>query len=217
MRRSPRVRLSLSSPLIASLWLKPSQLASTNSRCASSTTVGLRYRLSAQMAHDIKNPLAAIRGAAQFLDEEKKQGRSIDDHAQFVELILEQSDRLGRVVDAYQRLGRVEAVRAPLDLARLCHDVVGAQRAAARGEGIELACDVRGLPIGPFDGHAAWQVFRRRPKAKAKAPPKAKPAPPAPEVQVSEERQRELDENAERETAELIRKLTGKSGANNDR
>ena len=77
------------------------------------------------------------------------------------------------------------------------------------------------LPIGPFDGHAAWQVIRRtRAKAKAKAPPKAKPAaspPPAPEVQLSEERQRELDETAERETAELIRKLTGKSGASNDR
>lgn len=76
------------------------------------------------------------------------------------------------------------------------------------------------LPIGPFDGHAAWQVFRRRakPKAKAKAPPKAKAAPPpVPEMQVPEERQRELDEDAERETAELIRKLTGKSGASNDR
>jgi hypothetical protein len=74
------------------------------------------------------------------------------------------------------------------------------------------------LPIGPFDGHAAWQVFRRkRAKAKAKAPPKPRPAPPpVPEAQVSEERQRELDETAQREAAELIRKLTGKSGASND-
>ena len=75
------------------------------------------------------------------------------------------------------------------------------------------------LPIGPFDGHAAWQVIRRtRAKMKAKAPAKAKPAPAAaPEAHVPEERQRELDETAEREAAELIRKLTGKSGANNDR
>ena len=76
------------------------------------------------------------------------------------------------------------------------------------------------LPIGPFDGHAAWQVLRRaRAKVKARAPakPKAAAPAPAPEMHVSEERQRELDETAERETAELIRKLTGKSGANNDR
>lgn len=101
-------------------------------------------RFSAQMAHDLKNPLAAIQGAAQFLDEERKQGRSIDEQQQFVTLILEQADRLGRVVDSYQRLGRVEAVRAPLDPARLCEEVVGAQRAAARGEGIDVRCDVRG-------------------------------------------------------------------------
>jgi Zn-dependent protease len=43
------------------------------------------------------------------------------------------------------------------------------------------------LPIGPFDGHAAWQVIRRtRAKLKAKAPPKAKPVPPRePETQLS--------------------------------
>ena len=101
-------------------------------------------RLSAQMAHDLKNPLAAIRGAAQFLDEERKQGRSLDDQVQFVELILEQADRLARVVDSYQRLGRVEAVRLPVDVAALANEVASAQRAAARGEHIEVVVEERG-------------------------------------------------------------------------
>ena len=72
------------------------------------------------------------------------------------------------------------------------------------------------LPIGPFDGHAAWQVIRRtRAKLKAKAPSKAKPAPPPqPEIHMSEQRQRELDQTAARETADLMKKLTGKSDAN---
>jgi Zn-dependent protease len=72
------------------------------------------------------------------------------------------------------------------------------------------------LPIGPFDGHAAWQVIRRtRAKMKAKAPARPKPAPPPqPEVRMSEEQQRELDQTAARETADLIKKLTGKSDAN---
>jgi hypothetical protein len=69
------------------------------------------------------------------------------------------------------------------------------------------------LPIGPFDGHAAWQVIRRtRAKLKAKAPPKAKPVPPhQPEVPLSNEQQQELDAAAEQEAADLIKRLTGKS------
>jgi len=69
------------------------------------------------------------------------------------------------------------------------------------------------LPIGPFDGHAAWQVIRRtRAKLKAKAPPKAKPVPPPePETQLSGEQQQEADAAAEKEATDLIRRLTGKS------
>jgi stage IV sporulation protein FB len=69
------------------------------------------------------------------------------------------------------------------------------------------------LPIGPFDGHAAWQVIRRtRAKLKAKAPPKAKPARPAqPEMHLSDKEQQEFDAAAEKEAADLIKRLTGKS------
>jgi Zn-dependent protease len=69
------------------------------------------------------------------------------------------------------------------------------------------------LPIGPFDGHAAWQVIRRtRAKVKAKAPPKPKPARPnQPAVQLSDAQQEELDAAAEKEAADLIKRLTGKS------
>jgi Zn-dependent protease len=69
------------------------------------------------------------------------------------------------------------------------------------------------LPIGPFDGHAAWQVIRRtRAKLKAKAPRKAKPVPPPePETQLSGKQQQEADAAAEKEAADLIRRLTGKS------
>jgi Zn-dependent protease len=74
------------------------------------------------------------------------------------------------------------------------------------------------LPIGPFDGHAAWQVIpRMRARMKRKAPARPKPAAPPPqppEARITEEQQRELDRAAEKETAELMAKLTGKSGAN---
>src|SRR5262249_33364185 len=64
-------------------------------------------RMSQQMAHDLKNPLAAIRGAAQLLQAEHAAGRSLDPHAKYVDLIVDQTERVTRVIDDYQRIGRV--------------------------------------------------------------------------------------------------------------
>jgi two-component system sensor histidine kinase HydH len=61
------------------------------------------------MAHDIKNPLASIRGATQFLAAERAASRSIDHQQEFLELLVEQCDRLARIVDQYHRIGRAEA------------------------------------------------------------------------------------------------------------
>ena len=70
------------------------------------------------------------------------------------------------------------------------------------------------LPIGPFDGHAAWQFIPRL-RAKMKRPkPKVRPiAPPEPSVVLTPEQQREFDERSEKEAADLIARLTRKSDA----
>ena len=73
-------------------------------------------RMAAQMAHDIKNPLASIRGAAQFLAAERAAGRSIDEQNEFLDLLVKQCDRLTRVVDQYQRIGRGEPLLGKTDL-----------------------------------------------------------------------------------------------------
>jgi signal transduction histidine kinase len=106
-------------------------------------------RFSAQMAHDLKNPLAAIRGAAQFLAEEKARGGSIDEHAAFVELILEQSDRLARVVSDYQRIGRAEVARTATSIADLAQEIAKAQRAATTNVTLEVnvASDVGSVDV----------------------------------------------------------------------
>ncbi|MBW2455609.1 MAG: two-component sensor histidine kinase [Deltaproteobacteria bacterium] len=84
-------------------------------------------RFSAQMAHDIRNPLAAIRGAAQFLQEEHAQGRPLEPHMSFVEMILERTGHLNRVIRDYQRMGRVEPVFNPLDVNQLVEGVLANQ------------------------------------------------------------------------------------------
>ena len=99
-------------------------------------------RFSAQMAHDLRNPISAIRGAGQFLVEERRQGRSLDPQASFISLIVEQTERMERVIVNYQRLGRLEAHRSDVDLAPLVDEVLAAQRAASSGEPVRLHNDV---------------------------------------------------------------------------
>jgi two-component system sensor histidine kinase HydH len=112
------------------------------------TTMG---RLAAQMGHDLKNPLAAMKGATQFLREERAQGRSIDDRTEFLDLLTEQIDRLHGAVDKYQRLGRIEALRSPLQLNELVRGLVAMQR-FGNAEAVVLKADLASdLPECPVD------------------------------------------------------------------
>lgn len=116
-------------------------------RVAQLATLG---RLSAQMAHDLKNPLAALKGAIQFLQEEHAQGRPIEPHAGFLDLMLHQADRIERVVDTYRRLHRIEPDKQPTDVGALLRDTVALQplsaAATARVE-IDISPDVPPVPL----------------------------------------------------------------------
>jgi len=72
------------------------------------------------------------------------------------------------------------------------------------------------LPIGPFDGHEAWRVFRRKRKV-VKRPATRRADPPLPEPEpeptLTPEEQRALDESSERAAAELISRASRKSDA----
>jgi two-component system sensor histidine kinase HydH len=108
-------------------------------------------KMAAQMAHDLKNPLAALKGAAQFLREEMSQGRSIDSRTDFIDLLVEQIDRLKSAVEKYQRLGRIEAMRAPVQLNELVQSLVTLQEMGNSAQNTvkaELAAD---LPECPLD------------------------------------------------------------------
>lgn len=107
-------------------------------------------RFSAQMAHDLKNPLAALKGAAQFLQEENRQGRSGPHQGEFVDLMLEQIDRLHQVIDGYGRLGRIEPARAAVDLNELVKSVAGLQKFATTAQlrvDLELATDLPAVTL----------------------------------------------------------------------
>ena len=71
----------------------------------------------AVLAHEIKNPLAAIRGAAQLL------GRKADaSQLPLTELITDEVDRIAQLIDRMQRLGRERAEPvAPVNLHAAIH------------------------------------------------------------------------------------------------
>jgi signal transduction histidine kinase len=108
-------------------------------------------RFSAQMAHDLRNPLAALKGSAQFLQGERAAGRSIDEHGEFLDLIVEQADRLERLISTYQRLGKLEPALAPLDVGELLSRVLALQAFARKNVKVDVRIDAP-LPSMSADG-----------------------------------------------------------------
>jgi signal transduction histidine kinase len=98
-------------------------------------------KLSAQMAHDLRNPLAALKGGIQYLMEELAQGRTLAGQAQFLKLISQQVDRIEQVVTGHQRLGRVQPQRHPVDLNSLVREVLALQPLANASVAVQTDLD----------------------------------------------------------------------------
>lgn len=133
--------------LIAALRQIGKQYLARRDRVEGLTTMG---RFSAQMAHDLKNPLAALKGAIQFLNEEVARGQSLTNQGKFLHLIGQQVDRIHRVVDDYQRLGNMQPRPSPVLLNDTVREVLALQPFASRGIAIETTLD-DGLPLCSVD------------------------------------------------------------------
>jgi two-component system, NtrC family, sensor histidine kinase HydH len=96
-------------------------------------------RFARQFAHDVRNPLAAIKGAGQFLEAELAEGRPLEAHADMLRTIVEQVDRVERTLSDHQRYARIQPELVPLELAPLVDRALDAVGAAAPR--IELARD----------------------------------------------------------------------------
>ncbi|HEX5073511.1 MAG TPA: ATP-binding protein [Gemmatimonadaceae bacterium] len=95
--------------------------------------------LSASLAHEIKNPLAAIRSAVETLG---RSPRSNADERTLADLIVRESDRLSRLLSEFLDFARVRVARVePLDLAALARGA--ASLAAAhpdRPNDVQVVC-----------------------------------------------------------------------------
>jgi signal transduction histidine kinase len=100
-------------------------------------------RFSAQMAHDIKNPLTAIKGAVQYLEAEAESG-ALGDAAEVVSLIEEHVVRLETIVDRYQRMSSVTPKKkVAFDLKEMLESIVRGARLSRSDIAYELTVDER--------------------------------------------------------------------------
>jgi len=114
-------------------------------------------RTAAGLAHEVKNPLGAIKGAAQLLD-----GSPPGDpgSTEFVGIILEEVDRLNRVVGSFLAYARPHAGNpVPLDInaaVRRTVQILSSQK----GEELELQLDLaENLPRVKIDPEQLRQVL----------------------------------------------------------
>ncbi len=113
--------------------------------------------LSAALAHEVRNPLGSIRGAAEILKDDYPPG---DKKYEFCEILVKESERLNHVVEEYLRLARPQ----PLD--KVCCDIAGELRtivtllsAEAKRRGVRLELRPGQVPAVKGDPEKLRQAF----------------------------------------------------------
>lgn len=102
-------------------------------------------RLSAGVAHEIRNPLSSIRGLAQYL---KGKMDPDSEEAGYAQVMIGEADRLNRVVTDLLAYARPKPPSlAPADLSAVVSNVVELTRPQAEERGVELAFEGGGQPL----------------------------------------------------------------------
>jgi signal transduction histidine kinase len=98
-------------------------------------------RMAATVAHEIKNPLSAIKSIAQVMREDEQLNH---EYGRDLRLIVGETDRLSQSVTQLLSFARKEsAAEQPLSIDELLHSVVDLFRANAREQGVSLDCEIR--------------------------------------------------------------------------
>lgn len=113
--------------------------------------------LSAILAHEIRNPLASIRGTAEILMEEEASTAS---RAEFLEILVKESDRLNHVVEDFLKMARPEPTsKRPCDLNEELGNMITLLSAQARQSKITLELQPSALPLFSGDPEKLRQAF----------------------------------------------------------
>jgi len=101
--------------------------------------------MAAVLAHEIRNPLGAIKGLAQFLTEKTDPAAG---QAEMTQTIAREATRLERLVNDLLTYARPRPPkREPMDLPGLVREALALARPLAEPQGVVLRCDVPAQPI----------------------------------------------------------------------
>ncbi len=96
--------------------------------------------LSASLAHEVRNPLAGIQGAAEIL---KKKLSSRNDETEFIDIQLSEIQRLNKVVQNYLSLAKSETVNfTVLSINDIVRETIELVRLSARKKKIDIRIDL---------------------------------------------------------------------------
>lgn len=92
--------------------------------------------LAAGLAHEIKNPLGGIKGAAQLLSRELDDNNSLQDYTR---IMIKEVERINFIIEELMELGNPRAPEiGEVDLAKILNDIVLLQREATRSQNIKF-------------------------------------------------------------------------------
>jgi two-component system sensor histidine kinase HydH len=111
--------------------------AQSSRQRAQQTEVLVRGRMSDQLVHELRNPLAAIQGAAQFLEAERD--TLSPGQTRMVALLLREVARIERLVEEHHRMSRAEPHRTPTNLRELLERLAASMGASAPRHPVTLA------------------------------------------------------------------------------
>jgi signal transduction histidine kinase len=113
--------------------------------------------LSAILAHEIRNPLASIRGTAEILMEDQTSAAS---RGEFLGILVKESDRLNRVVEDFLKMARPEPIaKKPCDINEELRNMITLLSAQARQSRVVLELKPSALPLFSGDGEKLRQAF----------------------------------------------------------
>jgi signal transduction histidine kinase len=104
--------------------------------------------LSAILAHEIRNPLASIRGTAEILMEDQTSAAS---RGEFLGILVKESDRLNRVVEDFLKMARPEPIaKKSCDINEELRNMITLLSTQARQSKVSL--ELKPAPLPPFEG-----------------------------------------------------------------
>ena len=116
-------------------------------------------RMAASIAHEIRNPLAAMRGSIQMLRQEMKSDNS---EANLMEIILRESDRLNRIITDFLNYARPRSiVHSQVNVGELLHETFTLLRYSPEiNDGQTIEEDLGDGPlVADADAEQLQQVF----------------------------------------------------------